>query len=174
MIRAKIGICVDCPPGAKPRPLLAKGRCQQHYWKNRQELSKAVQATRLYDPPYNTKDSSSLKKYFDFHTANARWICENCGTPLNPFNSQVANSCHAHILPKSLFRSIAGCLDNHMLLGGIHQACSCHGQFDSSWHNAFKMNVFTLAVERFHSFKHLIDPDEYKKLPDLFYNLLNS
>lgn len=166
MLKPKTGICIDCPPGSPVRYLVA-GRCNTHYWAHRRQVSS--KRTKERGP---AKDDGSLGIWFEYHNTNNAWICENCGAPLNPFNPQVASSCQAHIVPKEHFKSVRGCLDNHMTLGGLHQKCYCHSTYDSSWEKAQGMNVFTLATERFLKFKHLLLPQEVKKLPAVFYDLM--
>lgn len=74
-------------------------------------------------------------------------FCENCGTNiLHQLNSEeqwVWKSSHAHIFPKKTFKSINIHKDNHLLLCRL-----CHGQFDSSWVNASKMKVWSIAKDR--------------------------
>lgn len=160
-----MGICIDCPPGTPPRYLIAR-RCNSHYWRRRQQVSS--KRTRERGPHKN----GVLGLYYDYHNENNLWLCENCDIQLNPFNPKVASSCQAHILPKGIFKSVQGCLVNHMTLGGLHQGCFCHDQYDSSWKKAQSMPVFSVARERFIQFKHLLLPQEIRKLPAVFYELI--
>lgn len=170
MIKPKYGHCIDCGPGSPERYLTA-GRCQTHYWQNRTVINAAKRKERQVRTglPIN---SDVLGLWFDFHNEQSRWICENCGLRLQPFSPQVRSSCQAHIVPKEHFKSVRGCLDNHLLLGGLHQACHCHADYDANWEKAEGMSVFTIATERFIKFKHLILPSEYKYLPGVFHALI--
>lgn len=168
MLKLKTGICIDCPSGS-PAKTLKAGRCQFHYKQHRFKISQDRIKKRN---PNLQKEQDDLGKWFQHHNTHNNWICENCGTILNPFCPEATSSCQAHILPKSIFKSVKSVLANHMTLGGLWQPCKCHADFDSSWERAEGMQVFTLAKERFLTFKHLIHPSEYKSLPDPFYKLI--
>ncbi len=161
MIKRKVGICPKCPDGSAPTILIA-GQCQNHYWfeKNNKQKKKS-------EP-----DPTPVGPWFDYHNSSCVWVCENCGAILNPFTPKVASSCQAHIIPKKLFPSVKNVLENHLVLGGLHQPCTCHGQYDSSWLNATKMPVFEKAKQRFIKFAHLIHPSEYKNLPEELLTLM--
>lgn len=164
MLKPKMGICVDCPPGTGARFLTAC-RCQTHYWQYRRRVS-----TKKIDlrNPNNKEIQKALGLWFDYHNTHNNWVCENCNGPLDPLSPMSASSCQAHIIPKEHFKSVQAVLDNHMTLGGLFQQCQCHSDYDSNWERAQGMPVFTLAKERFMKFKHLIHPTEYKHLPDPF------
>ncbi len=167
MLKPKYGVCIDCPPGTPPRFLTA-GRCQTHYWNHRRQISAEKSRNRNSD----LLKPNILGVWFDFHNSNNLWICENCGINLNPYNPEIRSSCQAHILPKEHFKSVMGVLDNHMTLGGLHQPCFCHSSYDSNWSKAVSMAVFPIAIERFMKFKHLILPQEVRRLPGVFRELI--
>ena len=98
---------------------------------------------------YSIPKVSEKKKLKDSLPSGAElenW-CENCDTNiLHQLESEeqwVWKSSHAHIFPKKTFKSIMTHEDNHLLLCRL-----CHGQFDSSWTNASKMNVWSIAKSR--------------------------
>lgn len=73
-----------------------------------------------------------------------KWVkCENCKNPV-----KASRTSNAHILPKSIFKSVATNIHNHMYLCFI-----CHNKFDKSWEDAQSMSVFSLAIKRFNKFK---------------------
>lgn len=168
MIKPKTGVCIDCPPGSPVRYLTA-GRCQPHYWQHRRVVSTSNSKDR---DRKNPEERKALGLYYDYHNLHNEWICENCGTELFTINNFIMSSCQAHIIPKEHFKSVQGCLENHLTLGGFEQSCYCHKDYDSSWKKAQGMTVFSLATERFIKFKHLIRPQEIKHLPDVFYKIL--
>ncbi len=95
-----------------------------------------------------------LYRYFEYHiNKNKKPTCENCGLPLYGMNKK---NC-AHILPKSIFKSVAANLDNEMDLCSTFDRqdgqTGCHELYDSSWVTASRMPVFELAKERFNKFK---------------------
>lgn len=113
------------------------------------------------------KDYDALKAYFEYHSTK-KWnpTCENCGYPLQDMNKK---NC-AHIVPKSIFRSVATNLDNEMDLCTTFDRedgkTGCHEQYDASWEVAVEMPVFEIARSRFEKFRHLIE--EQHKILDNF------
>lgn len=169
MLKPKQGICPDCPPGSAPRFLTA-GRCQTHYWQHRHGISVQRIAKRN---PERKEQKDELGKWFEHHNTHNSWICENCGKPIKSFSRKAASAAQAHILPKSKFKSVQSVLENHMTLGDpVFHDCSCHDDYDSSWQRAEGMLVFTLAKQRFITFRHLIYRTEYKFLPEPFYQMI--
>lgn len=166
MVKPKFGKCIDCPPD-KPERYLIAGRCHNHYWQQRRLVSMGKSKERKEADP----SRKTLYAWFEYHTTHNNWICENCGEELHPYSPKVASSCQAHILPKEHFKSVQGVLENHMTLGDLQLSCFCHDEYDSNWKNAQAMPVFKIATERFLRFKHLILPQEVKKLPAVFYDL---
>lgn len=105
----------------------------------------------------NTK--SALDIWFDFQIKyeldNGSCKCMNCDAPIRhqllSKDTWVRRGTIAHILPKSKFPEIATNLHNYMTL-----CLSCHSMYDSSWSNAEKMKVFSIAKTRFKLFRNLI------------------
>lgn len=169
MLKPKMGICIDCPPGSAAKYLTAE-RCQTHYWQHRRKVSEERNKARTQE--VSKEDQQALVRYYQHHNANNSWICENCNATLRPSAPKVASSCQAHIVPKQHFKSVQAVLENHMTLGGLFQPCRCHAEYDASWEKAQGMHIFTIAKERFMTFQHLILPAEYKYLPDVFKKLV--
>ena len=65
-------------------------------------------------------------------------LCKNCNRKIAKID--LVNL--AHILPKSIFKSISKDVNNIVLL--CHD---CHGQYDSSWKNATKMKCWESLVD---------------------------
>lgn len=100
---------------------------------------------------------------------NGKCNCWNCGEViLKPF----ARTAIAHILPKrkNQFPSVATQPMNYLILGA---GCGCHNEFDTSWSDASKMQVWKKAVERFLIFQHAISAEEFKRLPEVLVNEIN-
>jgi len=128
-----------------------------------------------------TGGESALEAYFRFHVKHSTPKCENCGMEatwlLKPEYETIWRACQAHILPKKkfMFPSLAGNLDNHLVLfpswGGL--LCGCHGFFDSSWYNASTMEIWPKAVEIFKAkLLHLIPEKERKNIPEALQKLI--
>jgi hypothetical protein len=167
MIKPKEGKCVDCPPGAPEKPLV-DDRCQIHYWSYRSAVSREKKRLRYENDPEIARAKEELAGWFKYHISINRWICENCGISIPHYTDDICYSAQAHILPKKTFLSVSSNLDNHMTLGALYSACECHGRFDWSWEKAVTMPVWSLAVQRFQLFKHLLTPSEIGKLPEVF------
>jgi hypothetical protein len=128
----------------------------------------------LYDKNKIKNGELTLDQWFEYHIEHSDWICENCGSILQPKDEETMKSFQAHILPKNKFLSVATDINNRMLLGAITQPCSCHGQYDSNWNNAAKMPVFSIALERFPLFAHKLTDEEIRRLPEPFKMLLDA
>jgi len=69
-----------------------------------------------------------------------------------------------HIVPKSLVSSVA-----YHPLNWIELCWQHHSEFDATFDKAAKMNCFAEAKRKFELFKHLIPPEELRKInPHLF------
>lgn len=90
--------------------------------------------------------------------------CWNCGeTIIQPF----FRTAIAHIFAKrkNMFPSVATHPDNYLILGS---GCGCHQEFDRSWGDATKMQVWPLALERAKEIIPSIAESEKKNLPIIF------
>lgn len=116
----------------------------------------------------NGEDTEQQKWYKAIISSEDR-VCWNCGTDLGSLTRDEMFSCVAHVLPKSIFHSVATHPDNYMILG---RYCNCHGQYDSSWENASKMPIFKEAIDRFI----IMEPEvaERSKIPDMFINYIQK
>jgi hypothetical protein len=127
---------------------------------------------------------SSLDKWFEYHMANSEPVCEECGMRADwvkqPGFEEIWRACQAHILPKKKrhgFPSVAGNLDNHMVLfpswGG--HLCGCHGFYDSSWYNATTMKIWgkvqQIFAERLYP---VMAESEKRKIPEQLQTLVEK
>lgn len=128
-------------------------------------------------------DKTELEKYFEHHMANSVPTCEECGFSapwlLQPKYEKLWKACQAHIAPKKkgMFPSLAGVLENHLVLfpswGG--HLCGCHSFFDSNWYNASTMKVWPKAVAIFKTkLYHLIPENEKKNIPEVLLKTLEQ
>ena len=164
--------CPECKDGIEKATI--SGRCLYHYRKWRNELQKQVKLKRKLSPPPVPKVKNTIKKQDDYNKVlemwykyfmvNAKKECENCEISLAHYNEADWLSSQHHILEKSIFPSVAGNLNNHMVLG---KWC-CHGQWHSSFHNANKMTCFGLAKLRVKKLIPFLQPEELNKLNDAY------
>lgn len=79
-------------------------------------------------------------------------ICQNCGSPIKALYLPHWNV--AHILQKSVYKSVADHPDNFLILcADKDQANNCHEKFDSGIESRVEMPVFRIALTKFVKFK---------------------
>lgn len=115
-----------------------------------------------------------VDEYFSYHMAHSEPVCQNCKMEarwlLLPEYESVWRMCHHHVLAKrkTQFPSLAGNLDNHLVLfpslGG--KLCGCHGWAESNWFNATTMECWPLIVEVFKKVYPMIPEKEKKNIPE--------
>jgi hypothetical protein len=178
-IKLKKGLCVDCPEGSSDKVLVA-GRCSYHYKRHRHKENEAKRrGTSVKQPdqkPWNVPKKSKSKIpgldiWFDYWIRNCGNRCEETGEPIVPEWAEPTKNhmdslyaAQAHILPKTHFKSVASVIENHMTLSARNGS---HSRFDKSWESAMRMRVWSVVVERFRKFCHLIAPEELRRLPDV-------
>ncbi len=160
----KTGFCIDCPTDAPKKPLTAK-RCSFHYQIHRKKIcySRANERQKqiMQAQPEKENDKKELDKWFDdieqaFFLNGA--YCHECGAYIS---KKYARAATAHIIPKSIFKSVATHPNNFLILGA---GCGCHHKWDNG--GMTEMNVFERAVNRFATFAHLVE--EKHKLLHIF------
>lgn len=108
-----------------------------------------------------------VSEWFRFHMEHSVKRCENCGADLSNYKEKDWRGSQHHIIEKSEINgcpSVAAEILNHGVLG---KWC-CHSQWHTSWDNAQKMPFFSIAKDRFETFKHLIHKSEQRKIPNCF------
>jgi len=130
--------------------------------KKKQKIDREERADR------NGEDTDQ-QKWYKLTISSCDRVCWNCNADLSRLSRDEMFSCVAHVLPKSIFPSVATHPDNYMILG---RYCNCHGQYDSSWENASKMPIFKEAIDRFV----IMEPEvvERSKIPDVFINYIQK
>lgn len=96
-----------------------------------------------------------MKEFYERHTTKRNVVCAECGKAI----FEVTASNIAHILPKTVFKSVAQNDNNFMYLCLAH-----HAQFDTSFRNAQKMKCWNEALRKYNLFK-----DEVTE----YHNILN-
>lgn len=113
---------------------------------------------------------SGLDKYFGYHMANSKRVCDNCGKSLKSYKDVDWRGSQHHVLDKAIYPSIKSNLLNHMVLG---RWC-CHSQWHTSWENAAKMKVFPMAIDIIQKLYPFLKPEEKRKLPVIVLQELNT
>lgn len=165
-----------------------KGYCKSHQWvrtdiDKRSIIHKAMGkeklkriASKLKALPENIEmvnRKKELDEWFAYHMVNSLRECENCKSNLTSYNDSDWKACQHHLIDKSKVNgcpSVATVLENHGVLckWGKGDAGGCHSLWHSSYEVAAKMPFFKIAKERFDKFKHLIAPEERRKIPEIF------
>ena len=104
-------------------------------------------------------DKKEINEFFESVLNVNKVVCEECGCTI--YSPTRANC--AHILPKSIFKSVATNKDNFLWL-----CLQCHSNFDSSYSKAMKMKCWDKALEQYKKFKNEVI--EYHKFLTYFEN----
>ena len=86
-------------------------------------------------------------------------FCLECGKSTNKDNDKYFSWSIAHIVPKSLIKSVAFHPNNFIELCWQH-----HSDYDSNFEMAKEMGCFEIAKRKFNQFKHLIPNEELRKI----------
>jgi hypothetical protein len=108
--------------------------------------------------------NAKLESWFTRKIKQCLWICEECGVNCHSTDAKYQRAAQAHLLPKSLFPSVATHDLNHKTLG---PSCGCHNKYDVSWKSASKMKIWKSALQQIFQLIPLLPQEEYKKLPDV-------
>lgn len=82
-------------------------------------------------------------------------VCQNCGGRIKWWLHPVNNI--AHILAKRNHKSVMDHKDNYLFLcSSKDELNACHERFDDNIYDRVSMPVFSLAKNKFESFKHLV------------------
>jgi hypothetical protein len=111
-------------------------------------------------------EKAKLNEFYLQLSYDMPFNCQECGKPLYAYNTFAKRSVSAHILPKSLFPSIATNPDNIIFLGaGFLTICWCHDNYDNlGAKERSEMKIYPLVIERYQTkLKHLLTPAEQVK-----------
>lgn len=143
-IQIKRGPCPDCVArnDFSDKPLVS-GRCQMHY----RIYRTFVRESRRELKQPEAKTNLSLRFWYaeikNKFSAFPSVPCWECGASIP---AQYLHNAVAHVVPKSIFRSVATHPDNYLILGAH---CGCHQRYDRSWEDAAKMKIWPEARRRF-------------------------
>lgn len=107
---------------------------------------------------------SELNVFFEDMAKVMPFNCCNCNKPLYAYNTFAKRSCTAHLLPKSLFPTIATNIHNVTFLGpSILGICNCHNLWDDRDSEQRKsMNVYPEAVDNFSKYlRHELNNEDF-------------
>jgi hypothetical protein len=164
-IRQKTGTCA-C--GCGYEGLLTGGKSPNCYWRDIRLKSAAKKGevapttTNLYDRGRAKKQPiEGLGQWFRDRREEMTGACLESGRHTSKYHDVYFVFSICHILPKSLFPSVATHPENW-----IELHVDSHTKFDSSWDTASKMGCFAEAKRKFKLFEHLIAPEERRRIPE--------
>ena len=118
------------------------------------------------DGTINTVADAELEAAFLAFRMKMTGKCENCGGKSCKHDNKYWKFSAAHILPKSIFPSIAAHPMNFIELCFWEK--SCHTNMDNGMLNPTEMKCWHKMVERFKILYPLIAKEERKYIPDYF------
>lgn len=102
---------------------------------------------------------SELDRWYQDRRIEMTNCCIECGKRTNKINDKYYRWSVCHIVPKSLVPSVAINIFNWVELCQLH-----HQEFDSTFDKAANMMCFGEVKMKFELFKHLITPQEMRKI----------
>lgn len=145
----------------------SKGRCKMH-------ATIEDTATRIIKYRNETiqKNKEELWDWFKERRKEMKGKCSHCGNPSSKKDDDKFHFSIAHILPKSLFPSIATHPDNWIEL--CFWGNSCHTNFDNSTIDLIDMNCFDEIIEKFIRLYPNIIPEERRRIPQILIEYYNQ
>lgn len=116
--------------------------------------------------PEERKRRETLDDFFDRMALTMPYNCMNCGKPLYAFTKKAKRSVTAHLLPKSIFKSIATDEANIVFMGAdyIGCPCNCHDRYDANSDIRVTMPIYQVAKHNFETdLKFKLTPEELKQ-----------
>lgn len=96
------------------------------------------------------EDKSDLNAFYDEMAIDMPFHCAECNKPLYAITKFAKRACTAHLLPKSLFPSIATNKYNIKFLGcDLIGVCDCHNRYDANLESRKKLKIYDEAVKIF-------------------------
>ena len=105
------------------------------------------------------KDYAELDRWFKDRRKEMVGVCTECGKTTSKHNDKYYKWSICHIVPKSLIKSVATNEFNWIELCQQH-----HQEYDNTFDRAAAMMCFGEVKQKFQLFKHLIPPEELRKV----------
>jgi hypothetical protein len=158
------------------------GYCKLHQWcrtDNKRLVARATSKNVVIKPARKKKPTDkALDKFFMKMMEENEPVCMECGIRADwlklPEYKKEWKSCQAHILPKRHFKSIEKHPLNMLVLisGYSGGGCNHHDNYDSNWHKASQMKVWSEVVWRFKILYPLTKPEEHQYIPQILLDTL--
>lgn len=115
-------------------------------------------------------EQSDLDRWFNERRKEMTGYCAHCGDKSCKNSDQYFKHSIAHLLPKSIFKSVATHKDNWIELCFWNK--SCHTNYDNKTLDLIDLNCFDEVIRKFVSMYPDIAPEERKYIPDVLLQYL--
>lgn len=149
------GFCSHCRPDLKEEIIAKQKR------KNAAKMAgRNLRNLATEEPDIKVgKDYAALDRWFKERRKEMVGVCCECGKASFKNNDKQYKWSICHITPKSLVPSVATNEFNFLELCWLH-----HQEFDNTFDRAAAMMCFGEVKQKFQLFKHLIPPQELRKV----------
>lgn len=149
------GFCSNC------RPDLKAGIIEKQKRNNAAKMAgRNLRNLATDDPEIKaTIDYAELDRWFKDRRKEMTGVCTECGKTTSSNNDKYYKWSICHIVPKSLIKLVATNEFNWVELCQQH-----HQEFDNTFDRAAAMMCFGEVKMKFELFKHLIPPEELRKV----------
>jgi hypothetical protein len=112
---------------------------------------------------------AELQRWFEERHKELKGVCSHCGGRTEKGKSSYKCPI-AHILPKSLFKSVATHERNFIEL--CFYGKSCHSNYDNHMIDLIELNCFNEVIEKFVAMYPSISPQERRRIPQILLDYL--
>jgi hypothetical protein len=126
------------------------------------EVNKIGKSISTIPKPLTAEKKTEKQELNEFFASlKVPYNCMECNKPLYAFNPFAKRCVSAHILPKSIFKSIATNPDNIIFLGSsLLGVCEHHNFYDQGIKERTGMKIFPLVLERYEKLKEFLTEAE--------------
>lgn len=163
---AKDLVCVPCHRKAKGKEQVDKAQQREKLRRGgntktaSERLGRSLRLLAVTEPDVRAgKDYGNLRQWFMDRRREMDNVCCECGGRTNRDSDKYYKWSICHIAPKALVPSVATDINNWVELCWLH-----HQEFDSTFDRAAAMQCFGEVKQKFQLFKHLIPPEELRKV----------
>lgn len=168
--KVRFQTCPECKDGLEKATIA--GRCLYHYRKWRKEQQKQIRlklklALPAIPKPKIIKKIGTIKiigMWYKYFMVNAKKECENCESNLSNYNETDWFDSQFHILDENEYPSVAGNLNNHIVLGT--NCCGSQlGLYEGNFINMKCSGIINIRIKKLIPF---LSPEELNKLKDAY------
>lgn len=163
---AKDLVCIPCHRKAKGKEQVDKANEREKLRRGgnpktaSERLGRSLRLLAVTEPEVKApKDYGNLRQWFMDRRKDMTGVCIECGKTTCKNDDKYYKWSIAHIVPKSLIKSVATNEWNWVELCQQH-----HQEYDNTFDRAAAMMCFGEVKQKFQLFKHLIPPEELRKV----------